>query len=295
MAKKTCSNCGNQIGFWDQNLKFKDKKYICGDCITKYQFSKNEKSDVPTNKAIDWAYDHNYSDFENMINSGKTFKNILDEKNTEIAPTNYKSKSTNPNAQKAAQKINALKIPKEIKKQLIDAEVYDFWFNNKELKSLADIVDYKNGEVIKYAANGFSKNVTGDDGRTVLILCTNRRVIFLNKNMFFGGDSTDIPLNMVNSVQLSTHLVMADITIVNGATTTTITQVSKDAARILTKVIKEEALKFQQNLFKPNATQQPTEEKLDVPDQIRKYKSLADDGIITQEEFNAKKKQLLGL
>jgi len=30
-------------------------------------------------------------------------------------------------------------------------------------------------------------------------------------------------------------------------------------------------------------------------DEIRKFKSLLDDGIITQEEFNAKKKQLLGL
>ena len=30
-------------------------------------------------------------------------------------------------------------------------------------------------------------------------------------------------------------------------------------------------------------------------DEIRKYKSLLDDGIITQEEFEAKKKQLLNL
>ncbi|WP_435583671.1 SHOCT domain-containing protein [Lactobacillus crispatus] len=32
-----------------------------------------------------------------------------------------------------------------------------------------------------------------------------------------------------------------------------------------------------------------------MPDQLRKYKKLADDGIITQDEFEAKKKQLLGL
>ena len=30
-------------------------------------------------------------------------------------------------------------------------------------------------------------------------------------------------------------------------------------------------------------------------DQIKKYKELLDDGIISQEEFDAKKKQLLGL
>ena len=33
----------------------------------------------------------------------------------------------------------------------------------------------------------------------------------------------------------------------------------------------------------------------DIPSQIRKYKSLADEGIITNEEFNLKKKELLGL
>jgi hypothetical protein len=31
------------------------------------------------------------------------------------------------------------------------------------------------------------------------------------------------------------------------------------------------------------------------PDLIRKYKQLCDDGIITQEEFQAKKKEILGL
>jgi len=35
--------------------------------------------------------------------------------------------------------------------------------------------------------------------------------------------------------------------------------------------------------------------ELDDPDKIRKYKQLFDDGIITQEEFQAKKKEILGL
>ena len=34
---------------------------------------------------------------------------------------------------------------------------------------------------------------------------------------------------------------------------------------------------------------------IDAADEIVKFKKLADDGIITQEEFEAKKKQLLGL
>ncbi|RHW52656.1 SHOCT domain-containing protein [Lactobacillus bombicola] len=38
-----------------------------------------------------------------------------------------------------------------------------------------------------------------------------------------------------------------------------------------------------------------TKDSTDAPAEIRKYKQLMDDGIITKEEFEAKKKQLLGL
>jgi len=39
----------------------------------------------------------------------------------------------------------------------------------------------------------------------------------------------------------------------------------------------------------------PTENSTSSTDELRKYKELLDDGIITQEDFDAKKKQLLGL
>lgn len=287
---KDCSNCNNKIGFWDQDLKFKDKKYLCPNCLKKYGFTKDDKHDAPTNKAIDWAFDHNFSDFLQMKADGLVFQDVLNQIKADTAVTNYSSTSENPEIQKVAQKINNLSIPKEIKKQLIDAQVFDFWFNNKELKSLSNILEYKDGEVIKYAASGFKEE--NNESRTVLILCTNRRVLFLNKNMFFGGDSTDIPLNMVNSVQLTTHLVTAEITIVNGANSTTLKSLSKLSAPILAKTIKNESLKFQQRLLHP---QENVGNSIDSADEIRKFKKLADDGIITQEEFEAKKKQLLGL
>lgn len=45
----------------------------------------------------------------------------------------------------------------------------------------------------------------------------------------------------------------------------------------------------------PQPVQQVVEQKTSPADEIRKYKGLLDDGIISQEEFEAKKKQLLGL
>ena len=46
---------------------------------------------------------------------------------------------------------------------------------------------------------------------------------------------------------------------------------------------------------KPVQPAQPVVEQKNETDELRKYKALLDDGVITQEEFDAKKKQLLGL
>lgn len=302
MATKECDLCGSKIGFLDQDLKFKDKQYICHKCIAKYKFSKKEGSDQASWDAIKWSTDHSLKEFkENYVDQGKTFKDALAEqqkvttqkkeaKEKEIAPTNFKTLSKSPVVVKAAEKINELPIPQEIKKQLIDAQAFDFSFNKKELKALPEVLDYKNGEVIKYAASG--TKVEQNETRTVLILCTNRRVLFLNKNMFFGGDSTDIPLNMINAVQLTNHLLLSDITIVNGANSTQLKQLAKESAAIMAKTIKKESYKYQHNLLHPENNMASS---IDPADEIRKFKKLADDGIITQEEFEAKKKQLLGL
>ena len=46
---------------------------------------------------------------------------------------------------------------------------------------------------------------------------------------------------------------------------------------------------------KKTATIQTTELKTNSADELKKFKELLDNSVITQEEFEAKKKQLLGL
>ena len=56
--------------------------------------------------------------------------------------------------------------------------------------------------------------------------------------------------------------------------------------------VSEETVKFVKDAFAPK------EEKKEEPvltEQLKQYKELLDSGVITQEEFDAKKKQLLGL
>ncbi len=49
------------------------------------------------------------------------------------------------------------------------------------------------------------------------------------------------------------------------------------------------------NAVTPNSYYSPSNSGQSVADELKKYKELLDSGTITQEEFDAKKKQLLGL
>lgn len=62
----------------------------------------------------------------------------------------------------------------------------DTFGTKKEIKELPNIM-YQ-GETIEYMMSGLL------NGNTWLITCTNKRVLFLDKGMFFGCKQLEIPL-----------------------------------------------------------------------------------------------------
>ena len=103
------------------------------------------------------------------------------------------------------------------------------------------------------------------------------------------GKRVDLPVDSVSAT--------ATIRVLKGVS------VSTSSGRISFRVIKnaDEIYKVMNNLLierqqeKFNATVVATAPMSDEADQLKKYKVLLDSGVITQEEFDAKKKQLLGL
>ena len=173
-----------------------------------------------------------------------------------------------------------------IQKQMKAAGVSDTFGTKKEVKALPEILS--DDEVIKYATSGFV------DGNTVLVVLTQKRIIFIDKGMIFGIKSTEVPLDMINGVSYSKGLLLGKIAITNGAVTTLIEQVDKSTAPIMVDKIKEASEQYKSSLR--NASANTSNDKmLDGPDQIRKYKALLDEGILTQEEFDTKKKQILNM
>lgn len=187
----------------------------------------------------------------------------------------------NLNSEKFNAISNTTKL-ETIEKQFKDAGVSAILGTRKEVSALPDILG--NDEVIKYATSGFV------DGNTILMLCTTERVLFIDKGLVYGIKSTEIPLDMINSVNYEKGMLLGSISIVNGAKETKVKNVLKGTAPKMVEVIKAERKAF----MKPEPQTVVKEEK-SIADQLHELKTLVDEGILTQDEFDAKKKQLLGI
>ena len=68
------------------------------------------------------------------------------------------------------------------------------------------------------------------DGHTWLIVCTDRRVIFLDKGWFFGLTQVEIPLDSISSIAHETGIMFGTIGITGaGLAGMTIKQISKSS------------------------------------------------------------------
>ena len=174
-------------------------------------------------------------------------------------------------SQQVIAKIKKLDLPTELKQQLINAKVYDIWFNSKDLAPLSNLLS--DHERIEYAALGIT-----DQGEDVMLTCTNRNLIILSKK-HPSENSRVIPLTEIMSVLLQQQIISEELTLIVNNEQVNISLLNKTTAALLTEAIK----KWSQN--NDNLDEQV--------EQIKKLKDLLDQGILTEEEFQAKKKQIL--
>lgn len=177
--------------------------------------------------------------------------------------------------QQAIVKINKLALPERLKKQLIDAGVFDIWFNDEDLAPL--IAAVKDEEIIQYAAIGINEH-----SENVMLVCSNRNLIILKKK--HSDEQVEvIDLKQVKSVILKNQLMYGELSLIVGNQSLDINSINKVPAEILvdnikkwSKIAEGEDDDFDQQL-----------------EQVKKLKELLDQGILTEEEFQAKKKQIL--
>ncbi|MBQ8624303.1 MAG: SHOCT domain-containing protein [Oscillospiraceae bacterium] len=148
-------------------------------------------------------------------------------------------------------------------------------------------------------SEGIIHRMTGHNGKIYLY---EDRVVIERNYVFSGVDNKSIPLSSIVSVQLQKaglfkgyiqFGVLGGVESNNRVTTSyydenTITfKKQKNDIAISIKNYIEKAISQRSKLSSVKT--------ISAADEILKFKQLADSGVITQEEFEAKKKQLLGM
>lgn len=184
---------------------------------------------------------------------------------------------------------------------LIDQQWNDLkptWWGNRhdgEREMLHSLVD--EGETLEaliggtYRAEQDASRVHQHEG---IAVATNKRVIFVDKGVFGSSEVSEMPYRNIEAITYSTGVFFAGVQITGrGIASFRIEDIpDKDSVKPFVDCVRGhlEAAQAPQAVAAP----QPAP-PLSAADEIEKLASLLERGILTQEEFDAKKKQLLGL
>ncbi len=118
----------------------------------------------------------------------------------------------------------------------------------------------------------------------VKITATDKRVYGIT----FFGKRVDLPLDSISAV--GTGIIKkVTVTTSSGRVSFSLIKNADEIHSEISKLLLERQKKTEEPYIMPQTAQ------MGNADEIKKFKELLDNGIITQEEFDAKKKQLLGL
>lgn len=118
------------------------------------------------------------------------------------------------------------------------------------------------------------------------VVLTDKRLMYGQQKLFGVSGFKSIYIDKINDLTKSTNPLLTIIT-VDAIKETFNVALNKDFGNNAYKQLSE--------LFFDIKNDKPKVGNDDVSDQLRKLKALLDDGILTQTEFDAKKKSLLGL
>ena len=148
----------------------------------------------------------------------------------------------------------------------------------KELRTLPSYLQER--EEILNLSNGMY------DGASGLIILTDRRVCFLSAGMA-KSRFEDFQYGRISSVQHSGGMLFGELIIFASGNKAVLQQMAKDRAKEIGDYIRD-------RISNPReATHVDEPQRKDAFDKLRKLGELRDAGVITEEDFEAKKRELL--
>lgn len=265
----TCAICGNEIGKKEKRWELKDGNYICPDCQAPFGKLNGSKGFI--------SYDK--SEFENLRQKTVKYNDLLAE-NKKI----YNSLSVNQIVE------NCVFFDDEKEKWYFDSGERAFFYFNDDA-AIPPVFNFDDILEITIAKGG----------KTISATSTTRKEKGIRKALVGGliaGPTGALLGGMMAHSKTSTFAAEDQIyylnIIIDGENDPLVIpcpteQVAESIRLALVRRMKDPV----DNNSAEKSTPDP--QSISTADEIRKFKQLLDDGIITQEEFDSKKKQLLGL
>lgn len=183
---------------------------------------------------------------------------------------------------------------------------------NKEVRSLPQVLEQN--EQIRAITSGYVGS------NTCLLVCTDRRIIFLDRGMFYGLKQVQMPLNRINSIDHEVGLAMGSISVWDGATRMTLNNILRNKVNEFVRIAKSSMEEYnyrvaqyqQQQMQQHMAAQMQMQQQAQpqaqpkqlspeeqarrmsqMAEHLEKLAALRDKGILTEEEFQAQKAKML--
>jgi len=184
---------------------------------------------------------------------------------------------------------------------LIDQQLKDlipsYWGNRLswEREMLRSLVD-KDETLESLIAGAYraEQDTNRHHGYQGVAVATSKRVLFVAKGVFGSSEVSEMPYRNIEAITYSTGMMMAGVQITGrGVASFRIEEIpDKDSVKPFVDCVRGHL----EAAHAPQAVAAPqTAPPLSAADEIEKLASLLERGFLTQEEFDAKKKQLLGL
>lgn len=106
------------------------------------------------------------------------------------------------------------------------------------------------------------------------------------------GKRVDLPFDMISAVGTTSFLKTVSVSTSSGVIKFALIKNNDEIHQVVSKLLIE---RQDRKIAQTAAVPQKMEAPKSTAEELKEYKELFDSGVITQEEFDAKKKQLLGL
>ncbi|OUM84664.1 MAG: hypothetical protein BAA01_05870 [Bacillus thermozeamaize] len=148
-------------------------------------------------------------------------------------------------------------------------------------------------QVLEAVLGAYETKLMGKD--TVMngvLIATDRRLVFYGKKLM-GYNLEVFPYENISSFEMGKGILGYSLNFYASNNKVSVKWINQGDVKKLTEIVKEKIRKkkYEQGQGKVQANTSTD----DVVEQLKKLSELKDPGIITEEEFTAKKKQLLGI